>query len=187
MRHFLICIPILATGCAGLTYVEPSTGDRARVRFVTESPDPTVLRVFDGPDCAGAEHEWMRLRVGPLLTSSPKRLGMPLWNYHENAAKEVYVYADKPMTAIFWGTELAKHYGGGTHYSCAVPFTVAFEKDKDYEVKLVWDRNACSVVFSEIKAEDGASHSFKVLESFTNRATNNTLRCVKQFTRFRLD
>lgn len=187
MRYLLIIIPIFAAGCAGLTYVEPTAGDRARVRFVTESPDPTVLRVYDDPDCAGTEHEWMRLRVGPLLTSSPKRLGMPLWNYHENAAKEVYVSVDKPITAIFWGTEVAMGYGRGTHYSCGVPFTAAFQKGKDYEVKLVWDRTACNVVFSEIKPEADGSYSFKALERFTNRATEKTQGCVKQFTRFRLD
>jgi hypothetical protein len=187
MRSLLISITIFVAGCAGLTYVEPTVGDRARVRFVTESPDPTVLRVYDGPDCSGEEHEWMRLRVGTLLTSSPKRLGMPLWNYHENAAKEVYVHTDKPMTAIFWGTELAMGYGGGMHYSCGVPFTAAFQKGKDYEVKLVWNRTACDVVFSEITPEDGGSHSFKVLKKFTNSASENTQGCLKHFKRFRLD
>lgn len=129
----------------------------------------------------------MRLRVGILLTSTPKRLGMPLWNYHENAAKEVYVSADKPITAIFWGTEVAKNFGGQTHHACGVPFTATFQKDKDYEVKLVWNRTTCSVVFSEIGSVDGGSYSFKVLERFTNRTTDNTRGCLKQFKRFRLD
>lgn len=129
----------------------------------------------------------MRLRVGPLLTSSPKRLGMPLWDFHENAAKEVYVRADKPMTAIFWGTETDKRYGATTYYSCGVPFTAAFQKDKDYEVKLLWNRTACRVVFAEIKPDNIDSYHFKVLETFSNRATEKTQGCLKQFTRFRLD
>jgi hypothetical protein len=45
------------------------------------------------------ETEWMRLRDGYLTNSQPKKLGMPLWNYHENAAKEVYVEANKKLHA----------------------------------------------------------------------------------------
>lgn len=184
MRHYFIYLLIISlSGCASLTYVEPQTGDRARVRFATDTVSPTVLRVYDGEDCSGDEHEWMRLRVGVLVTGSLKRLGMPLWNYHDNAAKEVYVSSDKPISAIFWGTEIAGNY----HYQCGVPFSTSFQKDKDYEVKYIWGRTSCAVSVAEITADSPGQYSLRLISNFNSKVANIESGCYKQFKRFRLD
>lgn len=183
-RHMLTAIFVVSlSGCAALTYVEPQTGSRARVRFVTDTVSPSVLRVYDGDDCSGAEQEWMRLRVGVLLTGSVKRLGMPLWSYHDNAAKEVYVSTNKPITAIFWGTESAGNY----FYQCGVPFKASFQEGKDYEVKYRWDRTQCTVSFAEIVERKPGEYSSQEIASFNNRVTDKSSGCLQQFKRFRLD
>jgi hypothetical protein len=188
MRYLVFFVLLSITcGCASLTYVEPTTGNRARVRFVTDSEAPSVLRVYEGSDCSGKEQEWMRLRVGVLLRGSVKRLGMPLWNYHDNAAKEVYVSTEKPLTAIFWGTEVAGDYQYQYHYQCGVPVTASFQQDKDYEVKYVWNRTACTVLLSEITAGSAGEYSLQPIRQFNNKVTDETSGCAKQFNRFRLD
>jgi hypothetical protein len=184
VRHLAICLLVLSLlGCSSLTYEEPQTGSRARVRFVTDTESPSVLRVYDGADCSGTEHEWMRLRVGVLLRGSSKRLGMPLWSYHDNAAKEVYVSTNSPLTAIFWGTESAGNY----FYQCGVPFTASFQEDKDYEVKYRWDRSQCIVTLSEIVKKSANEYVAQEVAQFNNKVTNKSSGCYKQFTRFRLD
>jgi hypothetical protein len=181
VRHFLACLLILSlSGCAALTYDEPQTGSRARVRFVTDGKDPSVLTVYDGDDCSGEERHWMILRNGVLLTSSLKRLGMPLWNYHDNAAKEVYVSTDKPLTAIFWGGESVGNY---YHYSCAVPFTARFKEGKDYEVKYRWDRTKCTVSLYEIVERKPKEYMAQEIASFNNKVKDKFSGCYKQFKR----
>ncbi|MDD2989679.1 MAG: hypothetical protein PHI64_12050 [Zoogloea sp.] len=184
MRHLLIGMLTLSlSGCAALTYTEPQTGSRARVRFVTDTASPSVLKVYDGDDCSGAEHEWMRLRVGALLRGSVKRLGMPLWNYHDNAAKEVYVSNDKPLYAMFWGNEIE----GSIHYQCGVPLKIQFQENKDYEVRYRWNRSQCTVIFSEILKNDAGEHFAQEKEIFNNKTTAKDSGCQKQFTRLRFD
>ena len=54
-------LPVLAAvllslmGCASLSYQEPQQGSRARVRFVTTSTAPTVLRAYDDAGCTTNE------------------------------------------------------------------------------------------------------------------------------------
>jgi hypothetical protein len=177
---FVVC---LVAGCASYSYVEPTSGNRARVRFVTDTVSPSTLKVYDGPDCSGAEHEWMRLRVGPLITGSLKRLGMPLWNYHDNAAKEVYVATDKPLSAIFWGTENA----GTMEYSCGVPFFATLQKDKDYEIRYRWARRECTVSLFEIRNATTGEPVFLEIAHYNNKVLPKWDGCYKAFHRFRLD
>ena len=151
MHRLIICLALsVLYGCSNLKYIEPEFGDRARVRFVTNTATaPTVLRVYGGEDCSGSEYEWMRLRNSNMWLEPVKRLGMPLGNfsYNEHAIQEVYVAANKPMTGILWGGHQS---GPDNTYSCGVPFTMMFQKDKDYEVMYTMVSKVCHVDISEI-------------------------------------
>ena len=188
LHYLLICLLMLCLyGCASLTYVEPTSGDRARVRFVTDTSFPIILRVYDRPDCSGNEYEWMRLRNGYVVNSSPKRLGMPLWNYHENAAKEVYVAVGKPLTGIFFGYEQLSALGVKHFYECGVYFNVEFQNYKDYEVSFEWKRTECFVTVSEIQAQPSGTYSFLTVAKFDSKVTSANRSCLKLFKRLRLD
>jgi hypothetical protein len=151
------------------------------VRFVTTSAAPTVLRAYDDANCAQNESEWMRLREGPLVNSQPKKLGMPLWNHHENAAKEVYVDASKPMHGMFFGQEPV---GIGLIHTCAVPFSFSFAENRDYEVKYHFIPKQCHVTISSI-APNGDGWVYKTAAKFGNRATEMTRGCEQAFRQLR--
>ncbi len=176
-------------GCASLVYVEPTQGERARVRFAANTVAPTALRSYDDQACSTNEQEWMRLRNGYVISPSPKRLGIALWAHHDNAAKEVYVDATKPLTLMFFGFEMT----GTKAYTCGVPLTYKFEKDRDYEVSYVMTipssdvvtMPSCQATISEISSKpDGAVRT--PLRTFINRISPQTATCLEQFKKTRL-
>jgi hypothetical protein len=182
MKNALVMLTVLwLAGCASVSYQEPTQGPRARVRFVTTSSQITVLRAYDDVNCAQNEAEWMRLRVGFLVNSSPKTLGIPLSNYHENSAKENYVEANKRIHAMFFGGETV----GATTYSCGTPFSFSFSENSDYEVRFQWDPNQCRVTISQlVRKED--SWSLAEVARFDNRANALNRGCLAQFRKTRL-
>ena len=160
MTRYGIGFFVLAlSACNTLSYTEPTSGERARVRFATTSSSITVLFSYDDAQCQANEQEMMRLRDGFLINASPKRVGMPLWEFNDNAAKEVYVSASRPFNAMIKAqTQKGAGYNGTYLYqewtSCAVPFSIALQPDHDYELKL--DEGQCALVASElIRAGDG--------------------------------
>jgi hypothetical protein len=160
MKNALRIVAALAglTGCATLRYHEPTHGPRARVRFVAHSDEVTVLRAYDDARCRRNETEWMRLREGFLVNDAPKTLGMPLWSFHANAAKEVFVEANKPLTAMFVGSR-TDHFGAAPR-SCATPFSYAFAEGADYEVGFRLAANECEVTISQlVRSADGWARS----------------------------
>jgi len=123
----------------------------------------------------------MRLRVGPLWVGKRKTLGIPLWNYNENAAKEVFVQANKPINGMFFGEErdiLVVHL-------CAVPFFYSFAENDDYEVMFRWDRKHCRVTVSRF-VRDNDSWSLLEVARFDNRTNETNRGCLTQFHRARL-
>ena len=190
MKNIILVFTLLwLVGCATLRYQEPTQGPRARVRFVSTSSSPTVLRVYDDVNCTQNETEWMRLRVGALLTSTPKRLDMPLWSYHENSAKEVYVAADKQIYGMFFGSEDRMVTMGTTTfktiYSCGTPFSFTFSANTDYEVKFQWSPYQCLVTISQI-VRNGSDWSLKEVGRFDNQVNDSNRGCLTQFKKMRL-
>ena len=178
-----ICLlSLLASGCAApsLTYVEPTQGERARVRFSTGTSGLTVVRGYDDSGCRTNEKEWMRLIRGnaPLIESSPRRLGLPGWYHHENAAKEIHVEASREQTLMFIGNETS----GVTAHRCGVPLTFKFEKDRDYEVSFHLGPPSCSVTVSQLNAKEPVR---TYLRTFDNRITEETAVCLDQFKKMR--
>lgn len=182
MQRCVILFVLLAlAGCAKtFSYKEPSSGPMARVRFATNTNAVTVLRAYDDPDCKQNEEEWMRLLVNHVADSTPRRLGLPLWNYHENAAKEVYVEAGRERTWLFKGQEL----GGGYAHICGVAVTFTFAEGKDYEVKFKGEEKSCSVVIAEFRGTQQAPR-LQELARFDNRIDDAHQGCEEAFKKFR--
>jgi hypothetical protein len=146
-RRLLVgTIVVVMAGCVSLTtYRDPESGPRSRVRFATESPGVSVLFKYADSECKSGEEEMLRLRAGPLFNSKPKRLAMPLWNFHENGAQEVYL-SPGPFYARFEGGMDA----GPASFTCTTPFAFEPVADHDYEVLFLVAPASCSVVLSEI-------------------------------------
>jgi len=72
------------------SYKEPTTGQRARVRFALDQSVPrfhlVIVCNYEDQECTG-ENEWMRLANGSIIHGSPKRVDMPFWEFHRNGAK----------------------------------------------------------------------------------------------------
>jgi hypothetical protein len=175
-------LSLLVAGCAApsLTYVEPTQGERSRVRFATGTSGLTTVRGYDDAGCRTNEKEWMKLIRGqnPLIESTPRRLGMPGWYQHENAAKEVYVEASKAHTLMFIGSETS----GTNVYRCGVPLTFKFEKDRDYEVSFHLAPPNCSVTVLQLSTSQPVRTA---LQTFDNRISDETAVCLDQFKKMR--
>src|SRR5689334_148288 len=190
---FLIAL-LLLTSCSALHYKEPTSGPRARVRFVTDTKEIAVLRAYDDVGCTQNETEWMRLRNGPLITSTRKSLGMPLWKYTDNAAKEVYVDVGRQFNWLFMSADstlqlspvmLAGLIPVEVH-ACGVPFSYTFIENKDYEVSLQWNRTTCRVIVSEVTADSTTGPRLSELTTFTNQLAETNKTCLNQLTKKRL-
>jgi hypothetical protein len=129
---------LFSIGCSTIRYTEPTTGPAARVRFAADTKSVTVVWGYKTENCEN-EEEWMRLRNGPLVNSSPKTLGMPLWNHHKNSAKEFYVSTERPLILMFKGSETIVEIIRVWTYLCAVPIIYQLQ-EKDYEVSFNWHK-----------------------------------------------
>ena len=178
-KIILVLLSLSISACSSISYKEPTEGPLSRVRFATETEGLTMVRNYITSDCGG-EEEWMRLRNGFLLNSTPKKLGMPLWNHHENAAKEFLVTSNNDTYFMF----SASHQIGRTTYSCGVPATVIFKENHDYEMLFKFGVINCSVILSEIINENG-TYNKNTLNTYTNVIGANQLGCKKSFTKAR--
>jgi hypothetical protein len=111
------------------------------VRFASRHDAVTVVANYRTENCDG-ETEWMRLRAGPLLMGREQRMGMPLWQFHENGAREVFVAAASEMYFMFFGS----YRTFKETVSCAVPAAVEFREGDDYELLF----EDCTVQFSRL-------------------------------------
>ena len=173
---FSVCTVLSLSACAVQTYVEPAAGPRAKVRFVTTSKDPTVLRSYTDLNCSG-ESEWMRLRDGTITNNTGKSLDIPLNVYSKNAAREVYVEANKPVTVLFDGGEEDNGVNKGYH-SCGTLVSFSYGEGKSYEVKFTSGRT-CSATVSEI--QNNAGQWSRVPLAAFNERTNVTPGCLSRF------
>jgi hypothetical protein len=187
MKHiFIVFVIALLTACTLLKYQEPTQGPRARVRFVTNTSEITVLRTYDDVNCTVNESEWMRLRDGPFFHGSPKTLGLPLWSYHRNAAKEVYVEANKQINGMFFGEDVDHMVLYRALYQCGVPFYFSFKENTDYEVKFHWSRTQCTAAVSQF-VRNGENWSLLELARFDNQINDSNRGCLTQLRRWRFE
>jgi hypothetical protein len=157
------------------------------VRFSTNA-GLTIIRGYGDSGCATDEAEWMRLQNAYAVNSPPKRLGMPLWEHHENAAKEVYVDAATEKTFLI----IFESPYGGKIIRCGVPLSYKFSQGKDYEVAFSWEPNRlqigpgqCRVDINLLESNGSAARRVR-LTRFPNALTTKNDSCVNQFTKTRL-
>jgi len=172
----LVLITMLTTACSSIVYQEPLTGDRARVRYATDTTDWSHLYNYSDKNCSTGEEEWIGLRVGPFINSEPKSLELPLNNHHINAAKEVYVQSSKPTYSMFMGTKTIGNY----IFSCGAPFAYQFETGKDYEALFMMTEDSCSVKIAEIVTTNGTPTLVEKLVS-TNKTNDENKGCLQAF------
>jgi hypothetical protein len=140
------------------------------VRFASRADTVVVVRNYRSESCDG-ETEWMRLRAGPLLVSHPKRMGMPLWDFHDNGAREVFVAASSQSYFMF--------FGDVGSMSCAVPVVVELQAGNDYE--LLFDD--CRVAYSRLVGEGTYPVRRQLLQHFQPRGNSGCKEAFEQ-TRF---
>ena len=182
MGVFNLVLLLSITSCSTFSYKEPKSGPVARVRFVTNSTSITVVRAYDSSRCE-EENEMMRLRNGFFLFSSPKKLGIPLNNFHDNAAKEVLVKAGGPEAYMF---EDAESYGT-TSVKCGVVVKQLFEEGKDYELSYDFNNANCFLDVYEISKDKAGSAQRVLLQRRDKRMTSDfSAACVDKFNKIRL-
>lgn len=127
------------------------------------------------------------------MNSSPKLLNIPFNKHNKNAAKEVYVEANKKLYFLFSGSK-----GGAiavtTGYMyfmeltrCGNSFSYEFEKNKDYEVFFSWDESNmldCKTTISQIDAN--TSNQIETIESFDVYGLNQNSACYENLVKTRL-
>ena len=175
-------------GCSAVKLTDATTGSRARVRFVAEAEkyaqNSTVVYGYQTENCKN-EEEWMVLRNGHLFLSPEKRLGIPLWHYHKNAAKEFYVSTERPLIVMFKSSSFI-YYGiifSWAHlFICDVPIIYQLE-EKDYEVKFNWPSSltGCSADVFEIVKSDWGGIKKRNLKTFNNKMSFDSADCMSAF------
>jgi len=126
-------------------------------RVALPSSTATVFN-YDDEECTN-QREWMYLIDGFYARPDPRRLGMPLWDFNTNAAKEFYVEGNRPYYFMI----ATDAFGGGdlyttTYITCAVPVFTKFETDHDYEVVFqMRDSRTCVVTLNEIVSDSAGA------------------------------
>jgi hypothetical protein len=148
----------LTTACVH-HYVEPTTGPRAKLRFVslkTTGPGDVFVHAITDERCK-ADRPQIAVLSGPAPTHHRKRLDMPLGeDFADQDITEVVIKADQPYTFDFYWWVAGQAVGMS---SCNV--TTAFKPADGhlYEAAYTLGRRTCAVdVFEIIKEEDGQYH-----------------------------
>lgn len=161
MRALLILgLAVAASGCGNVSnirafstdYVEPSAGDTARLRVVTNG----MVRGIPASDCI----DWRVPGAGVMAVAKPgfadrnngRSLGMPTgsWRLDEPVASaELKVPAGKPFTLNF----LSEGYGSaGRTRSCRQSYHFVPKAGQDYEV-IFYEAGGCVVVLQQLHTE----------------------------------
>lgn len=185
MKNFILIIICIAIyGCSTLNYKDPESGPRAKVRFVTKSRAPTILRRYNDKDCQTGESEMMSLSKGYSTDSYPKRLDIPLWEFYNNQAVEVYIKSDETFHGMFFGSGISK--SGSNQIvidSCAKAFSFNFREGGMYEVVYSRPRARCLVRIYSIAKEQVGSKFIRIKKSLIQKEIEP---CRKLGRRFRL-
>jgi hypothetical protein len=159
----LLLMPCLAAACAH-PYIEPSSGPRATIRFVslktTGAGDVFVHAVTD--ERCKADTPLIAVLSGPTPKHHRKRLDMPLGkDYADRDITEVVVEADQPYSFDFYWWIPNQAVGMS---NCNVTTTFRPVDGHRYEARYSLGRDACAVdVFEIVKDDDGRyRHEFEL-------------------------
>ena len=173
VRFLIVYIVLLfVSGCEAVRYAEPTGDNTSKVRFATKNSDVVTVYEYDNRECQN-ERLILGLKNGWLAKSEVKRKGIPLWDYHDNAAKELFVLAGIEHTYMFrYSWQIGDRYE-----RCAVPVHFTFEKGRDYELL----HHLCFVTVYEIEDNNGKSEKSKLVQ-FSSKGENVTQGCYDEFT-----
>lgn len=149
---------------------EPADSPNARVRFATHTRHIATLYRYEDSSCLTGETKLLSLRSGRLRNSKTQRLGLPLWDYHENGATEIVV-----APGYFVGRFEGLIDVGIATSTCIHAFSLDIQPGKDYEVLFEHSGRHCLVIASEIKEEQGNFHKV-LLEPSTSLGDSCTKR-----------
>ena len=117
----------------------------AHLRLATNTPHVATAYQYADASCQANEIKMFGLRAGTLFRSKESRLGIPLWDFHKNGAKEIEI-----PTGKFVGKFEGVADGGSVGAKCDSAFSLDAEAGHDYEVFFDFPGAGCSVRISEI-------------------------------------
>lgn len=168
----VVSLALLIQGCAS-TYVEPSEGPRAKIRFVSyTSTGRENIRVttYEAEDCKTGEARVASL-AGIAISHHRKKLGMPLGNeFDEKNFTEVYINAGRPY--IFYMGIVSKGIAAGRLPSCYVTMTFEPMENQMYEASYRVNAMGCWMDVKRIKNESG---NYSLTPE--NTARNSAMQC----------
>ena len=181
-KLIVVSMIVLLSGCSSINYEEPLNGPRAKVRFTSDSESVTVVYGYEDSNCQG-EKEWMRLRKGYLVNSSPKTLNIPFANnLHENQFKEFYLNSTREYVFMFIGSNMSYQ----KTYSCGVPAKISIDEGKMYELSYNYSPQYCTASFFEIKGNENSGFQKVKIADFTNRPAGFGKQCSEMFKKSRM-
>lgn len=146
----LLALTLLIQGCAS-TYVEPSEGPRAKIRFVSyTSAGYGNINVYsyEAEDCKTGEAHVAAL-AGLAISHHRKKLGIPLGNeFDERYFTEIYINAGRPY--IFSMGLLSRQKP-----ACYVTMTFEPMENQMYEASYRATSAGCWMDVKRIKNESG--------------------------------
>lgn len=190
----LLAVVVMSAGCASVSYTEPTDGPRTRVRFavgeatnragaVALYQENAVVTGFSDDNCNNSQ-QWMSLLDGYLVNSDPRSLGIPLSNYHRNAAKEFYVSTTRPLNIMFVGDMASFNGVSQTTTYCPVMISTALTPGVDYEfVYIANGARSCVVQMSEIVTGPAGARR-NVIRTFDNGFDEVSPGCIDFFNRY---
>jgi hypothetical protein len=147
----MVIAVLLVQGC--VTFVEPSNGPRAQVRFASYTKGPINVRVssYEAEKCEGATS--IASLAGIAFGHNRKKLGMPLGNeFDDKNITETYVRANKPFI-FHMGWKSGGIYTAGV--SCTVTTVFVPEDNQMYEASFESVSDGCMVNVNRIDRVNG--------------------------------
>lgn len=160
----------------------------ARVRFALPTTTGTTdvdVRIYKSNECDD-EHKLTSLQDHYFLRHARReRLGLPLWDFHENGANE-FVLPAQPLFVMMEAVQSI----GLSDATCAVFVSANLASGTDYEFAMIFPRVTlpyprypfCEVRMSQIVAS-GAAFERRLVHTFDNRV--NSEGCEDAFHRLR--
>ena len=169
-------ILITLTACSTSSYEAPHNEATARVRFTLQTSGVAKVRHYQDQYCNGGE-EWLRLKDKATPNKEATRLGMPLWRYHNNSAKELAISSGSTHHFLFKGQKKV----GFMAINCAVPVTARFKKDRNYELRYSSGMHTCHVELREINTSANGNITTTAIQRFKNSRGINSNNCFDNF------
>ena len=141
----LLLFSLISSFCLSSYATEPSQSTTARLRLATDTPHVASVYQYSDASCSANERKLFGLRAGMLFRSKESRLGIPLWNFHKNGAKEIEIPSGK-----FFGKFEGVADGGSVGAKCAAGFSLDAQPGHDYEVFFDFPGGGCSIKIAEI-------------------------------------